>query len=286
MKKKFLLALMLTTYIQVYAQFCINGIEPFYDSSTKTFLMSIDKQLWGKDWTTDVGLTANSPWNNLLIDGKTADGTYTFSEINGNKKYDLEVTDGEGKKSYLLQFTYLPIFKFAEGSFGMDYTEDDLSWQYNNEISNPQKARVKWRGGTTNADGKHKRNYKIKLIDENGDKQELSFFGLRKDNVWIMDAGQVDMFRMRNLIASQIWQDFATKPYYIDKEPKALSATGGQMVEVFLGNQYQGIFNLCEPIDRKQMKLKKFDADGTIHGGLWKATGLWRRHILERPPRI
>ena len=43
------------------------------------------------------------------------------------------------------------------------------------------------------------------------------------------------------------------------------------MVEVFLNNNYQGVFNLCEPIDRKQMKLKKYDENGTIHGGLWKA---------------
>ena len=274
MKKEFVFAMfvMLTSFVQVSAQFCIGGIEPFYDNTTNTFLLSVSEQLWGKEWTTEVGIKADASWRNLLIDGEPADGTYTFSEIGGDKKYDLEVMDGEGKKHYQIQFTYLPVLKFVEGNFGMAYKEDECIMQYGNEMNAPQRVKVKWRGGTTNAEGKHKRNYKMKLIDENGDKQEASFFGLRKDNSWILDAGQVDMFRMRNLIASQIWQDFATKPYYIEQEPKALSATRGQMIEMFLGNRYQGIYNLCEPIDRKQMRLKKYDADGVIHGGLWKAT--------------
>ena len=31
------------------------------------------------------------------------------------------------------------------------------------------------------------------------------------------------------------------------------------MVEVLLNGEYAGIYNMCEPIDRKQMKLKRYD---------------------------
>ena len=272
MRKKIILVFMLATSVRVFAQFIVNGVEPFYDSTTNTFLLSIDKQLWGQDWTTKVECKAGSSWNNLLIDGEAANGSYTFSDISGDKRYDVEVTDGGEKKSYQLQFTYLPILKFSGENFGRGYLEDAVVLQYDNGGLPPLRAKVKWRGGTTNAEDKHKRNYKIKLKDESGGKQDVSFFGLRKDNSWILDAGQVDMFRMRNLIASQLWHDFARKPYYADQEPNALTASRGQMIEVFLDDLYQGIYNLCEPIDRKQMKLRKYEADGTIHGGLWKAT--------------
>lgn len=37
--------------------------------------------------------------------------------------------------------------------------------------------------------------------------------------------------------------------------------------------KYRGIYCFTECMDRKQLKLKKFDQDGTIHGTLWKSTG-------------
>ena len=49
------------------------------------------------------------------------------------------------------------------------------------------------------------------------------------------------------------------------------------MVEVLLNGEYVGIYNMCEPIDRKQLKLKRYELDSRnraiIHGVLWKADG-------------
>lgn len=161
----------------------------------------------------------------------------------------------------------LPIIKLT-GDFGYDYQEGTVSIIYSDGSSdNNLSARIKWRGGTTNAEGKHKRNYKIKFSEDH------SFFGMRNDNNWILDAGQADVFRLRNRIATELWNDFATKPYFIDQEPKALSGVRGQVVEVYLNEEYRGIYCLTECMDRKQMKLKKYDKDGTIHGVLWKSTG-------------
>lgn len=161
----------------------------------------------------------------------------------------------------------LPIIKLT-GNFGYDYQEGTVSIIYPYGSSdNNLSARIKWRGGSTNAEGKHKRNYKIKFDEDH------SFFGMRNDNNWILDAGQADVFRLRNRIATELWNDFATKPYYINQEPKALSGVIGQVVEVYLNEEYRGIYCLTECMDRKQMKLKKYDKDGTIHGVLWKSTG-------------
>lgn len=255
-----------------FSQFLINGIAPSYDKSTMSFLVSISEDYWGKELTADVCLSDDSDWEKLTIDGIPADNAFTFKDIRGDKTYLIETTvDGENK-TFHLQFTFLPILRFERGQFGYDYVNDKVTMQADGGVSEAMNVNVKWRGGTTNRDGRHKRNYTLKFLDENGENQDRTFLGLRNDNKWILDAGQVDLFRMRNLIAAQIWQDFAKKPYYIDKEPKAQTATRGGMVEIFLDDQYQGVFNLCEPIDRKQMKLKKFEKNGIIHGGLWKAS--------------
>ena len=79
---------------------------------------------------------------------------------------------------------------------------------------------------------------------------------------------------MRNHIAAKMWDDFATKPYYAEREADVHTSSRGEIVEVFLNDQYQGIYNMCEPVDRKQMQLMKFDSStGEIHGGLWKSEG-------------
>lgn len=161
----------------------------------------------------------------------------------------------------------LPIIKLT-GNFGYEYQEGKVSIYFIDGTSQELlTANIKWRGGSTNTEEKHKRNYKIKFTED------YSFFGLRKDNNWILDAGQADVFRLRNRIATELWNDFSTKPYYINQEPKTLYGVRGQVVEVYLNEEYVGIYCLTECMDRKQMKLKKFDKDGTIHGTLWKSTG-------------
>ena len=159
----------------------------------------------------------------------------------------------------------IPILKLT-GDFGYEYQEGTVTLLMPNGTSIEKiSGKIKWRGGTTNAEDKHKRNYKIKLD------KEQQFFGMRKDNNWILDAGQADLFRLRNRIATEIWNDIATKPYYADKEPDIFTGVRGQIVEVYLNDEYRGIYCLTECMDRKQLKIKKFDKKtGEIYGGLWK----------------
>lgn len=171
----------------------------------------------------------------------------------------------------------LPIIKLT-GNFGYDYQEGTVTILYPDGSSNDNlSARIKWRGGTTNVEGKHKRNYKIKFNEDH------NFFGMRNDNNWILDAGQADVFRLRNRIATELWNDFARKPYYINEEPKALSAVRGEVVEVYLNDEYMGIYSFTECMDRKQMKLKKFENNGLIHGTLWKTTGYGSSMMYQVP---
>lgn len=182
-----------------------------------------------------------------------------------------------------INFTYLPIVRL-HGTFGYEYATGNIDVIMPDGTTSTllMPAKVKWRGGTTNAEGKHKRNYHIKFLGEDGKKQDRKFFGLRNDNNWLLDAGQVDLSRIRNRAAQDLWNDFATKPYYIDREKKALTATRGEMVEVFINDEYRGIYNMMENIDRSQLKIKKYDeVTGTIHGQIWKGKGFTNTSMWE-----
>lgn len=257
-----LILINLTCYIQ--AQFIVNTHTVYYDSQTNSWLATIPETMFGKDCQLSVKL--QDGWKNLTIEKELVDNHYTFNNITAESTYQTSITNADGLTiTGILQFTFLPIVHL-NGEFGYEYQNGTVT------ISNPDKqdddfelaARIKWRGGSTNTIDKHKRNYNIKFEDD------VKLFDMRKDNNWMLDAGQPDVFRMRNRIAMDLWNDMAHQPYYADKEPEARNGVKGNMVEVFLNDEYRGIYNLSEKLDRKQLKLKKVDESGEIHGILYK----------------
>lgn len=250
-----------------YAQISIDGRPVVYDSESNIMLVTIPQEDFGSSKLYKIELEEG--WSKLKINGSTVGDSYYFNNITGGKKYSMTI---KNKDQFVvtssITFTFLPILQLT-GDFGYDYQEGTVSlYTPDGEIKESLTGKLKWRGGSTNTDDKHKRNYKIKFDED------VQLFELRKDNNWILDAGQADLFRVRNRIATELWNDMATKPYYAYKEPEALSGVRGQMVELFLNKEYRGIYCLTEAMDRKQMKLKKVDKNtGEIKGCLYKSEG-------------
>lgn len=269
----FIIILCLAISIPSYAQFTINGKHIIYDKQNDTYMACIPEDAFGKDYEAIILLDIASDWSDLSIDGTQIAYSYTFKQVEGNKLYSIHARKGNKEINTKITFTFLPLL-VLQGSFGYDYAQGSMSL-YSSDATEPTISliKAKWRGGSTNTADKHKRNYKIKSINFKGKSQDISLLGMREDNNWIMDAGQIDLFRLRNRIATEIWNDFATKPYYASKEPKAKSGVAGKVVEVILNNEYRGIYSLTEAMDRKELKLKKYDDENQeFHGQLWKVS--------------
>jgi hypothetical protein len=239
------------------------------------YLYPTPSEHFGQDVTLPVRYTANEGWGRMHIDGtEVRDGdTYTFSKVTGGKYHTLTISHSDGTTvTTRMTFTSLPVVSI-DGTFSDNYSEGGIIVQEpGKEQYERQRMKAKWRGGITNGSDKHKRNYHVKFMDADGEKKDQKFFGLRNDNSWILEACQVDMSRIRNRMVTDLWNDYCTKPYYADREPKALSGTRGRFVELILNEEYRGIYCMTEAMDRKQMKLAKYDEDTqTIHGELWKS---------------
>lgn len=267
------LLLCFTTSITSYAQFTVNERSIIYDKVSDRYMVSIPENAFGTDYKAKIALDATTGWSNLSIEGTDIADSYSFKQVEGNKIYKFHAKKDDKEINGQLTFTFLPLL-VMEGTFGYDYAQGNISL-LSPDVAEPTNSfvKIKWRGGSTNTADKHKRNYKIKTLNENGKKQEISLLGMREDNNWILDAGQVDLFRLRNRIATEIWNDFSTKPYYASKEPKAKSGVVGKVVEVILNNEYRGIYSLTEAMDRKELKLRKYDdKNQEFHGQLWKVS--------------
>lgn len=180
-----------------------------------------------------------------------------------------------------LTFAQTPHFLphiLIEGNPGNEYTKCKYYFVENQDKDTIKlQAKIRWRGNT--AKTFNKKSYAIKIIDDKGKGKDVSFLGMRKDNNWILDAMAIDKARMRNRVSFDLWNDFSNKSYIFNYDKKAINGTRGNFVEVYLNGEYNGIYCLTEKIDRKQLRLNKYNKDG-VHGILYKAdgflyTGFW-----------
>lgn len=283
MKNKLISAcLMVLVSLPLMAQLSIGGTRPVYDNISKTYMLTVPEEVFGTAYQAPVVI--DDGVTNVIINGQSVVDEVTFPVISAGINYSFTFTKNGTTTQSTIHFTYLPIMCIT-GTFSNNYVVAPV------EITMPDgqgvqsyRARIKQAGSSTNGQWIHKRSYHVKFIDENDEKMDVSFFGLRNDNHWRLDAGTRDMIRFRNYAANGLWADFGTKLYYSDQQPKARSYVRGSHVEVFMNGSYHGFYNLSEFLDRKQMKLKKYEVvdvpteDGSItqkglfHGFMWKAT--------------
>lgn len=286
MRKHLLLALALTMMsLASWAQTLnIGGHRAVLDSLNNIWLCSVPQSIFGTDYSAKV--TFGDELTDLVIDGIAVENgdTTVFAGIEGGKDYTLTAyLDGELITGNIT-FTWLPIVEL-NGTFNNTYSVGTVTVsEPDSAYAEPLLAKVKWRGGATNTDTKHKRNYHIKFINEDSTKVNHRFFGLRNDNSWLLDAGQMDFLRVRNRVSTDLWLDMARRPWYSDTLPNARNGSRGKMVEVLLNGKYVGIYNMCEPLDRKQFKVKRYDEEnGEFHGQLWMSYRRTRTVAMSYP---
>lgn len=99
-----------------------------------------------------------------------------------------------------------------------------------------------------------KKGYKLNLYNEAGESQKLSLLGLREDNDWILNALYTDSSKVREKLSLDIWE-------IISGSNAEVNEVGSKMeyVEVFVADEYRGLYGLQEPLDAKQLDLSEGD---------------------------
>lgn len=272
------------TYLHL---FTINEKSPVPDKSKKEFYVALpDNSLPANSVVLNITYEPIVSTHKLYLDGnEVAQSTpVTLRNVSSSSKFTFEIRNGLTLvESAQLLFTSLPIVQiYTEGSTSSVYSLARIAV---NEPLKPGETevlntKIRNRGGISI--GYPKKNYAINLQDSLAvDKTDRSFFGLRSDNNWILDAMYIDPGRMRNRVSTDLWNDFASKPYWSVQEPELINGTRGRFVEVFLNDTYQGLYCMTEKVDRQQLKLKKLRVSVdlttgeniyTQRGALWKAS--------------
>ena len=273
MDKRIFLTLLATLLLEMAAsgQVLFDGKKAAVDNLTGTWLISVPKAVFGTDYTASVAL--DDSVTRCTIDGVDVTDSATFYNIQPGATYWLQVLSDQDTINARIQFTYWPVIQIYGTYVKRPYATGTVTYTHPDSLLQETiSSRVRWAGSSTAGTDRMKHNFHLKFYNPDGSKRDMSFFGLRSDFHWRLDAGQVDFARVRNRVSKDIWSEFAHQPYYAADEPKEVhNYVRGDFVEVFLNDEYMGIYSLNEHMDRQQLKLKKYDYDNNeFHGGLWK----------------
>ena len=128
-----------------------------------------------------------------------------------------------------------------------------------------------------------KKSYRVELwADEMGTVMaDTTFLGLRSDDDWNLEAMWAQPLRLRDKVANELWMEMYTLPYAAN-EPEALPGIRMKYADVFINDEYQGVYALTERMDRKQLALRKYN--GELRGLLYKGNGPGAPTFESLPP--
>lgn len=101
-----------------------------------------------------------------------------------------------------------------------------------------------------------KKSYKVELNDK------ISLLGMNSDDDWILDALYTDKSKIRNKLSSDLWN-------LVNNNQKINNDINGEFVEVFIDNQYKGLYVLKEKVDKK---ITGVESDGLLAKSVAHAT--------------
>lgn len=258
-----------------------DGHKAVHDSRTDMWLCSVPREAFGGEWMPVV--TFDSTMTNVTIDGMAVlNGDQILLDgVTGGHLFPLRAMNGGTAITGNVTFTWLPVLEL-NGTFSNEYAPGTVSLNDpDGDGKSDMLAKLKWRGGITNNGDRHKRNYHIKFVDSIGEKKNRRLLGMRKDNHWKLDAGQIDPLRIRNRVCSDLWLDMARDPWFKSIDSTIVNGSHGRVTELFLNGEYYGIYGLIEPVDRKQLGLIKHDTvENVFHGQQWVAKQWARTYVL------
>ena len=195
---------------------------------------------------------------------------FSLSDTTKPLSYSESKTVSNGD-NYTLYITKLPLIHLSVNTSALNSdTKIAGNFSYFNDgVFMESTIGVRYRGNLSLSFAKKSFDLEFWTDSITKEKKDVKFNGMRSDDDWILDGMFNEPLRLRSTIVTNLWSTIH-KPYYVEKEPKAKSGFEVKYVEVFKNNQYYGMYQLSESIDRKQLKLKK-NVGKTINGELFKA---------------
>lgn len=168
--------------------------------------------------------------------------------------FELYAVTGTEYCVYSVVFTGMPVMSIATKDARKE--EGEILYQGQIQVYDPYRTDTQLqisdclyhrRGGSS--EHYEKANYKLELLNK-----DLSFLGMRKDDDWILNSLYDDAGLVHNKISFQVWREMAA--YNEIPNDKGVTA---EYLELFIDDEYRGVYLLTERPDKKTLSLSEND---------------------------
>lgn len=139
----------------------------------------------------------------------------------------------------------VPIEEIDAGSKDTKYPDNHIVFTINDESTTYENVEIKGRGNTTW--GRIKKPYQIKF------KNKEALFDFGSERKWVLLANSIDPTSLRNDIA-----------FYLEKILNEEYGMDGAFIEVYIDNNYRGLYYLTEKIEISKSRINLNDPYGII----------------------
>ena len=239
---------------QLLSSLYIYGARCAFDEQSRTFFFPFPAEPGGYVHARDFSYSSEA--GPVLIVWESKAPAYGV-------RYNITAISREYTYTYRLMFTGLPIAQISgvanhEISSGR-LTPAGFSLVYRNEARGitqvSSMAQIRHRGAWSLQFPK--RSFAVRLTDTGGANNNLAMLGLRRASAWILDAMYIDRSKMRDRVSMNIWNSFSSPLAHegIPGVQVIANGTRGEFVELFIGDEYWGLFCMTETINRQQLGL-------------------------------
>ncbi|MEZ5059202.1 MAG: CotH kinase family protein [Saprospiraceae bacterium] len=250
----------------------INPNQYFIDFDKKLVLTNVDVGIVNSTWTnTKTHILLNEVCVFLTPNSNIEIGT-AYSVIIPSQN-----------TSFALYFTQLPIISIATNYTIVDEPDVLANFKMIESDQNYLESYVgiQIRGGWTQTLPKKSMEIEFWTDTTGNETQDFSLLGMVNDDDWNLQAMFNEPLRIRSKTNNDLWR-MINELHYRDEEPEAINGIRMKFVELFINNEYRGLYCLGEKVNRKQLKLKKHN--GNIRGELYKGISWGASTFAAAPP--
>jgi spore coat protein CotH len=222
-------------------------------------------------------------WDEVVLEGRRYVVESPVAGVQIGFAYRIISDQGE---AYTLYFTELPLIFITADVEIVD--EPKVPAVFTMVESNGNTTRsdmgIEIRGGSTQYLFA-KKSYKVSFKEDASlaKSKDVSLLGMRSDNDWDFQAMANEPLRLNEKTCFDLWRKVNTLHYQAE-EDEAINSCRMEYAELFLNGAYKGAYCVSEPVDRKQLKLKKYDDKKGIRGELYKGAGWGPTIFTSCPP--
>lgn len=235
-----------------------NGNALAADANSHTFFLPTDPEGEWKNWQIRASLPTAEGDDLALYFEEDYTKTQKAEALAGGKKFRfLAVGSGSYYEGFLV-FTGLPLLSFSPTEQTDETGQALFECRLYSETDGTKAVESFYttaalHGNTSRNFEKKSLRLRLKKIDGDGTvtKDDRKLLSMRKDDDWILKALYGDSTRMRDKLAIDLWNEVGAA----DTRYKNRFGNAASYVEVVIGDAYQGIYLLMEPIDKKQLGL-------------------------------